>query len=181
MPDIAMFDTAGDSAEHGDATSSGTGSSAVRAPLQHASLRPRRYRLRLVIVGVILVGAVVFLLAEGIGNSLNYFETVQQAWTSKSSLGTSNFRLEGVVVPGTIRRTPDGADFDVSGGGHRIPVVNVGSPPQLFQPDIPVIVVGHFVSPGSLTFFSNQIMVKHSSQYIASYPSRVKAPNGSVH
>ncbi len=59
-------------------------------------------------------------------------------------------------------------------------VQNSGSPPQLFQPDIPVVVVGHFASVGSDVFVSNQIMVKHSAQYIAANPGRVRAPNGSV-
>ncbi len=146
MPEIAMFDH--DREAHGDATRSQVKEADAGGRTQRIAPLRRRHRLRLAIVGVVLIGAVAFLLGEGIGNSLNYFETVQQALTSKSTLGTSNFRLEGVVVPGSIRRTSDGANFEVSGGGHKIPVVNVGSPPQLFQPDIPVIVVGHFVSTG---------------------------------
>jgi len=55
-------------------------------------------------------------------------------------------------------------------------VVNTGSPPELFQPSIPVIAVGHFSGP---TFVSNLILVKHSSNYIAQHPGRVTAPNGS--
>ena len=51
-----------------------------------------------------------------------------------------------------------------------------GSPPQLFQANIPVIAVGHF-SGG--TFVSDEILVKHSSTYIAQHPKRVTAPNGS--
>ena len=38
-----------------------------------------------------------------------------------------------------------------------------------------MIAVGHF--PGA-TFVSDQILVKHSSTYIAQYPNRVTAPNG---
>ena len=53
---------------------------------------------------------------------------------------------------------------------------NIGSPPQLFQANIPVIAVGHFA--GNL-FASDQILVKHSSNYIAQHPTRVTAPNGS--
>jgi cytochrome c-type biogenesis protein CcmE len=54
-------------------------------------------------------------------------------------------------------------------------VHNTGSPPELFQPAIPVIAVGHF--SGS-TFVSNQILVKHTSDYIAAHPGRVTAANG---
>jgi len=139
--------------------------------------RPRR---RLWAAGVVLVAAFVFLLVEGLGSSLDYFDTVHQALAAKASLGTSTFRLEGVVVPGSVHRTAVGADFAVSQGAQVVPVDNTGSPPQLFQSNIPVVVVGHFASTASRTFVSDQIMVKHSANYIANYPARVHAPNGSV-
>lgn len=140
----------------------------------------RRSRRRLWLVAAVLVGALVFLLVEGLGSSLNYFDTVDQALTHRATLGTTTFRLEGVVVPGTIRRTPVGTDFTVSQGTEQVAVRNVGSPPELFQKNIPVVVVGHFASVGSTLFLSNQIMVKHSADYIAAHPNRVKAPNGTV-
>ncbi len=126
---------------------------------------PRRIRLRIISVFVVLGIALVFLLVEGLGSSLNYFDTVQQALSKKTTLGTSVIRLEGVVVAGSIHSTSVGTDFEVSEGRQQVPVVNVGSPPQLFQVGIPVVVVGHFASASSMTFLSNQIMVKHSSNY----------------
>jgi cytochrome c-type biogenesis protein CcmE len=149
------------------------------APASPRRARPR-HRLRLAVVFAVLAAALVFLLAEGLGSSLNYFDTVDQAVAHKLSLGTTTFRLEGVVVPGTIERTSDGADFTIAEGGQRLAVQNSGSPPQLFQPDIPVVVVGHFASTGSDVFVSDQIMVKHSAQYIAAHPGRVTSPDGSV-
>jgi cytochrome c-type biogenesis protein CcmE len=142
-----------------------------------ASRRPR-HRLRLFMVGAVLVGAVIFLLVEGISNSLDYFDTVNQALTQKATLGTGTFRLEGLVVPGSIHNTAVGTDFTVSGGGHSVTVHNTGSPPELFQPDIPVVAVGHFASASSDVFLSNQIEVRHSASYIAQHPGRVRAPNG---
>ncbi len=59
-------------------------------------------------------------------------------------------------------------------------VVNTGSPPQLFQSSIPVVVVGHFTTTSSLDFVSNSILVKHSANYIAQHPGRVTAKNGTV-
>ncbi len=151
-------------------------------PAPASPRRPRpRHRLRLTVVFVVLGAAVVFLLVEGLGSSLNYFDTVDQAVAHRLSLGTTTFRLEGVVVPGTIARTAVGADFTIAEGAQRLAVHNAGTPPQLFQPDIPVVVVGHFASGGSDVFVSNQIMVKHSAQYIAAHPGRVTSPNGSVH
>jgi len=130
-----------------------------------------------VIVGAVLVAAFALLLVKGLGSSLDYFETVDQAIHSKAMLGTRTFRLEGLVVPGTVHRRPGGVDFVASGSKARIDVVNTGNPPELFQSDIPVVVVGHFAGA---TFVSNQIIVDHTAQYVARHPSRVKAPNGST-
>ena len=121
------------------------------------------------------MGAFGFLIVKGLTGSLNYFETVDQALAHRAMLGTQTFRLEGLVVPGSVHRTPDGVSFIAAGTHGRVAVTNNGNPPQLFQPDIPVVVVGHF--SGS-TFLSNQIIVDHTAQYIEEYPKRVEAPNG---
>ena len=151
-----------------------------RPPAAASSLVRRRTRRRLWVVGAVLAAALVFLLVEGLGSSLDYFDTVDQALAHRATLGTSTFRLEGLVVPGTIRRTAVGTDFAVAEGSTRVEVHNSGSPPELFQQNIPVVVVGHFSSGGSPLFVSNEIMVKHSANYIAAHPGRVRAPNGSV-
>jgi len=134
-----------------------------------------RHTARYVVVGLVLVGALVFLLAKGLGSALDFYLPADQAVAQKAQLGGKTFNLEGVVAPGSIHSTPSGVDFVVTSGSTRVPVHNTGSPPQLFQSNIPVIAVGHFT--GDL-FASDQILVKHSSTYIAQHPSRVTAPDG---
>jgi cytochrome c-type biogenesis protein CcmE len=131
-------------------------------------------------VFVVLAGALAFLLVEGLGSSLNYFDTVDQAFAHRATLGTTTFRLEGTVVPGSIRPTATGTDFAIAEGARVVHVTNTGSPPQLFQANIPVVVEGHFTSTTSSRFVSDSILVKHSANYIEQHRSRVKAPNGSV-
>ena len=145
-------------------------------PRQAPQERTPRFRARYLVVGAVLVGAIAFLLFKGLSGSLDYFDTVDQAVAAKATLGAQTLRLEGLVVPGSVVRTASGVDFVAAGTRHRVQVINTGNPPQLFQPDIPVVVVGHF--SGS-TFVSNQIIVDHSAQYIEQYPGRVRAPNGS--
>jgi cytochrome c-type biogenesis protein CcmE len=144
---------------------------------QPPSPRRRHPRWRLLAVAAVLAGAFVFLLVKGLGGSLDYFDTVDQAVHDRAMLGAQTFRLEGLVMPGTVHRTHDGVDFVAAGAKDRVAVVSTGNPPELFQPDIPVVVVGHF--SGSV-FVSNQIIVDHTSQYIEEYPNRVRAPNGST-
>jgi cytochrome c-type biogenesis protein CcmE len=156
----------------------GPAPSTTSATVSRAAPKRRTSRWRLAVVGAILVGAFAFLLVEGLGNSLNYFETVNQALAHKTMLGSQTFRLEGVVVPGTVHRIRGGVSFVAAGSAHNVvDVVNHGNPPQLFQPDIPVVVVGHF--SGS-SFISNQLIVDHTAQYVQAHPNRVRAPNGTT-
>ncbi|MGP0031129.1 MAG: cytochrome c maturation protein CcmE [Acidimicrobiales bacterium] len=131
-------------------------------------------------VFVLLAAALVFLLVEGLGNALNYYDTVTQALAHKSDLGTSTFRLQGYVVPGSIHPTAAGTDFDITQGHHTVAVDNTGTPPQLFQPNIGVVVVGHFASAASTDFLSNQILVKHSSTYAPAPSHSAKAKKGTT-
>jgi cytochrome c-type biogenesis protein CcmE len=138
-------------------------------------------RRRTIGVLVVLVVAIVALLSQGLLHSLNYFDTVDQVLASRAKIGTTTIRLEGVVKPDTITRTARGASFWMIGTGSReVHVISRGTPPQLFQANIPVVVEGHFTSAHSTTFDGTQILVKHTATYIAQHPKRVKAPNGSV-
>lgn len=143
------------------------------------SRQPTRARGRLVLICVVLAAAVGLLLYKGLLSSLDYFDTVDQALDHRAQIGTSVIRLEGVVDCGTVVGTPTGTRFAISGAdGRRVEVRNSGAPPQLFQPNIPVVVVGQFATATSTVFHSNQIMVKHSASYIAANPGRVRAPTG---
>ncbi|HUY67079.1 MAG TPA: cytochrome c maturation protein CcmE [Acidimicrobiales bacterium] len=134
------------------------------------------HRMRYAVVGIVLVGSLAFLMAKGLGTSLNFYLPADQAVQQEASLGGRTFNLEGTVRAGSVRPTPDGVDFVVTAGATEVRVENTGSPPGLFQPGIPVIAVGHFAGAA---FVSDQILVKHSSTYIAQHPDRVAAANGS--
>jgi cytochrome c-type biogenesis protein CcmE len=163
-------------------TASATPTTGVDAEPADAPARPARparaggSRRRLIAVGVVLAAAFALLLVKGLGGSLDYFDTVDQAVAQKAALGTRTLRLEGLVVPGTVHQNGSTVRFVAAGKLHRVQVVNHGDPPELFQPDVPVVVVGHFA--GS-QFVSDQILVAHGAQYREEHPDRVKAPDGS--
>ena len=139
--------------------------------------RPRTHRrLRFFVVGAVIVGAVTFLLYQGLSNSIQYFLTANQAVAQRARLGSQTFRLEGTVVPGTVHRVPGGVDFRIASGPAKVAVTEQGSPPELFRAGVPVVLVGHFQGQG---FLSDQIMVKHSASYVAQHPNRVRASDGS--
>jgi cytochrome c-type biogenesis protein CcmE len=150
------------------------------SPVEPPESSSRSNRRSWIVVSV-LVLAVGALLVQGLLSNLNYFETVDQAFSHRASLGTNDFRLEGLVTKGTIVRTNQGADFTIQGSHNRSVLVHeIGQPPQLFQSNIPVVVDGHFTSAQSVTFVAHQVIVKHTSYYVERHPRRVKAPNGSV-
>jgi cytochrome c-type biogenesis protein CcmE len=138
----------------------------------------RRSRTKMVrallLLGLILAG-LGFVLFKGASSALEYYLTVQQANAHRATLGTSTFRMEGVVVPGSIDPTPSGVDFTIRYNHAEDRVVEIGNPPQLFQPNIPVVIQGHFQGN---EFISDLIMVKHSSNYIAEHPNRIKYAGG---
>lgn len=161
-------------------TADAGGAGARLAPVAPPARRVRARGRFFLVVGL-LCAAIAVLLYKGLVSSLNYYETVDYALAHRGQLGTSSFRLEGVVVRGSIRASATGATFSISGADCReVQVVNVSSPPGLFQPGIPVVVVGQFSSATSATFDSNQILVKHSATYIAAHPGRVTVPEGEV-
>lgn len=146
-----------------------------RPPAPAGKSRAKMVR-SLVVLGLILV-ALAYVLFKGATNSLEYFLTVQQANANRAKLGNTAFRMEGVVVPGSIVTTPVGVDFTIRYSGSADRVIDYGNPPQLFQPNIPVVLEGHFQGNA---FLSDVIMVKHSSNYVAEHPNRIKNAGGTA-
>jgi cytochrome c-type biogenesis protein CcmE len=130
--------------------------------------------LRLKVAGVVIVAALGFLVFKGLTSAIVYFHTANEALSERAQLGNSTFQLEGTVVKGTVHRIgPNEVAFAISHGGATIQIDNQGTPPQMFRPGLPVVVVGHFVGKTD-RFSSDQIMVKHSAEYVAQHPNRVK-------
>ncbi len=149
--------------------------------LTPVSPTPTKRSRRTWVVLFLLVIVIGIMLSQGMLQSLNYFKTVGEVYQDRTSIGTREVRLEGMVVKGTVERTSQGATFTIRGAKTELVTVTaVGTPPQLFRAGIPVVVVGSFTSPTSYSFHANQIMVKHSAEYIEKNPGRVKGSDGTV-
>jgi cytochrome c-type biogenesis protein CcmE len=166
-------------------SSGDAGTAPIRTKPAAKPLSPeqKRQKRRLAVVGLVIVAAIGFLIFKGITSAVVFFKTANEAVAQRATLGNSTFQLEGTVVPGTVRtvrsHNTTTVGFLIESSGVKVAVNNTGSPPQLFQPGIPVIVVGHFVGATD-KFASDQILVKHSNSYIAAHPNRVKALNGTT-
>jgi cytochrome c-type biogenesis protein CcmE len=146
---------------------------AARGPRRRRQVRTKR---RLTGAAVVIVAAISFLLYKGLTSAIVYFKTANEAVAERAMLGNTTFQIEGVVVRGSVHKVgADAIAFSITSNGVSVGVVNSGEPPQLFQAGIPVVLAGHFAG-GTDVFDSDQILVKHSNQYIAEYPNRVKVP-----
>jgi cytochrome c-type biogenesis protein CcmE len=139
------------------------------------ALRRRRAllgsRRRQVIAGLVIAGAISFLLLEGLNNATVYFKTADQAVADKAALGARQFRIEGTVEPG-VHQVGTTTDFSIFANGVHVAVVDTGDPPQLFKPGVPVVLEGHW---DGAVYASDQIMVKHSASYVEAHPDRLKS------
>ncbi len=107
---------------------------------------------------VIIVGFLVFNLSD----ALVYYRTPTEVVQEVAPDPAGRMRLGGQVEAGTVVGTADGVDFVVSDGTTAISVSHTGSPQQLFQEGIGVVVEGSW--DGS-RFHSDTMIVKHDEQY----------------
>ena len=126
---------------------------------------------RLTIVIVVVAAAIGFLVWQGLGNATLYFKTADEAVRERDELGDRRFRIEGAVLAGSVKEDGDGVDFRITAKGVEVAVRHRGDPPELFQPDIPVVLEGRWQGT---TFESDRIMVRHSSEYREDNPDRVR-------
>lgn len=129
-------------------------------------------RRRRIVAGIVITSAMGFLLFRAVGDATVYFKTADEAVAQRQSLGSHRFRVEGMVVAGSVHAEATEVDFRIRGEkGSTIDVVHTGDVPELFQSDIPVVMEGRFVGAN---FVSDRILVKHTNEYKAQNPDRVE-------
>ncbi len=128
-------------------------------------------RRRLWLAGIVVLGALGFLVFQGLGNATLYFRTADEAVAQRDELGDRRFRIEGDVVDGSVRQEGNDVSFILTSKSVEVPVRHKGDPPELFRPGIPVVLEGRFQGEH---FSSDRILVRHSETYVAENPDRVQ-------
>jgi cytochrome c-type biogenesis protein CcmE len=117
-----------------------------------------------VAVLVVLAGVVGVVAWQARGATV-FFKNADEAVAERESLGTRNFRLQGTVVGQPARgEGNEPTRFAVAYGGVSVDVVHRGSEPALFKAGLPVVVEGHWNTPGT-AFESSRLLVKHTEDY----------------
>lgn len=123
-----------------------------------------------IIMGVFAVaaGAVLY---QALTSARVFFLNVDEAIEQRSTLGEDTFRMQGTVVSEPDISEGGSLLFTVSFGGADAQVRHVGDEPSnLFKLGEQVVAEGHWEGD---TFESNQILVKHSEEYVEDNPNRV--------
>lgn len=82
-------------AASGDSGSGGGVAGGGARPAGPGRSRSRKTKVRLLVAGAVLLGVFAFLLVEGLANSLNYFETVNQAIAQRERSGRRRSASKG--------------------------------------------------------------------------------------
>jgi cytochrome c-type biogenesis protein CcmE len=134
-------------------------------PLTPPPTSPRkRNRLRYTIVAILCLGAVGWMLVL-MQRNVVFFKPVSQAVHDEAHDGVRTMRIGGGVMPDSIQQRSNGADFDLTEGGVTVHIHHTGDEPELFRPCAPVVAEGHWSAPGSSTFDSTRLLIKHGANY----------------
>ncbi|MCC6225465.1 MAG: cytochrome c maturation protein CcmE [Microthrixaceae bacterium] len=157
--------------EHDDAESP----DAAPLDLTPREVAPRRSSSRRrwggLIALIVVVGGLGFVLFEGLNNATVYFYNVDEAVAKRDELGTSRFRIQGNVVPGTVEDSGSTMEFDLKYRDAVLHVAHRGDVPDLFKPSIPVVLEGTFAEDGR-EYRSDRMLLRHDSSYDEKHQDR---------
>ncbi|PWG03723.1 cytochrome c maturation protein CcmE [Sphingosinicella humi] len=129
-------------------------------------MKAKNQRLTLLILAIAAVLGAVLLGMSALKEQAAYFYAPADVARKGVPLDQA-VRIGGMVVPGSIKRDPDGVSIDFVVGDETeatIPVRFKGIVPDLFKEDSGVVAEGRFQADG--TFVASEILAKHDENYM---------------
>lgn len=169
----------------GDGTSTDESSSLNLEPRPVAPTSPRRRRLVPASLLALVIAALGFVLLQTLGDASLFFYNADDAVAQRDDLSDQRFRVQGMPFGNPISteierdgRLEVAVVFPIRFEDGVIDVVHVGSPAELFQPGVPVVLEGQWVQgfPAGADpvvggandgwhFASTDMVVKHDNEY----------------
>ncbi|HEX7734486.1 MAG TPA: cytochrome c maturation protein CcmE [Ktedonobacteraceae bacterium] len=135
--------------------------------------RPRRRRLpwSIVLAGLVILGAVAYLIYANTQSNAAYDMTVSQLKQCSACVSQA-VRVEGTVQKGSIQRddATQRLAFVISDGQQSLSVVYNGVVPDIFNAGIQVVVEGHYSGQHS-AFQAQTLLTKCPSKFTAATPT----------
>jgi cytochrome c-type biogenesis protein CcmE len=131
-------------------------------------------RMKFVLGGLVIVGALVWLGFVGFQESKAYYITVEEFGAMQGTLQGKTFKVAGDVVPGSIDRSQSPMQFLISSNGKTLRVRYVGKDviPDTFKDESKAVVEGDLGQDG--IFQARRIEAKCASKYEAEYEKKTK-------
>ena len=165
------------------------------------SLAPRSGgRTKFLIGGLLIIGAIIYLIATSLQSTAQYFYTVDEIQAKGSTIVGKNLRASGAVLGETIQYDPqtltirfevvnvsnDNAEIERAGGlaevlhqavsnpnATRMTVEYVGPKPDLLKDEAQAIVTGKLGEDG--VFYAEELLLKCPTRYEEALPTQVVA------
>jgi cytochrome c-type biogenesis protein CcmE len=152
---------------------------------------------KFVIGGMLVLGAVVFLIWTATSSTSEYFLTIEELHAKGASIANRNLRVSGAVIGDTIQYDPqsltltfevahvpgDNAVIETEGGladalhaavidpsRERMTIVYVGPKPDLLRNEAQAIVTGHVGEDG--VFYADELLLKCPTKYEEAVPEQ---------
>ena len=143
-------------------------------PLPGSAIRSAR----VIIAAAVVIAAMGYLIFTGLQSTSVYYMTVSELTASGSSSPVRPFgdvRVAGIVQENSVQRTPGDPTvrFIMADEGGSIPVVYRGLVPDIFGPNIQVVVEGKYTNG---VFQASTLLAKCPSKFTSQIPTPVSAP-----
>lgn len=146
---------------------------------------PRRRRLLPAALLAVVIAALGFVLLQTLGDASLFFYNADDAVAQRDDLTDQRFRVQGMPFGDPVSteieregRLEPAVVFPIRFADEVIDVVHVGSPAELFQPGVPVVLEGQWVrgfpagaepivdgADDGWHFASTDMVVKHDNEY----------------
>lgn len=139
---------------------------------ENTALKRRRKRLRLsfLLAGVAIAAAVAYLVYANTQANAVYYMTVAELRHCATCATQQSVRVAGFVKPGSIVKNEEAqsVNFVITANGQSLPVTYSGIVPDIFGPNIQVVVEGHYTGQGP--FNAQQLLAKCPSKFTVATP-----------
>ena len=124
-----------------------------------------RNRQRFIIGGLIILGALSYIIYGGMQEAIVYFVTPSELKAKELASADKFLRMGGMVVMGTLQKDVKNLTyrFELTDGNASFPVFFRGVPPDLFTEGKGAVVEGRIGPDG--VFQAATVMAKHAEEY----------------
>lgn len=146
----------------------------TESAISEEQVEPRRRRrkipLSFLLAGVVILGAVAYLIYANTQSNAAYDLTVSQLMQCKSCMA-QDVRVEGTVLKGSIQNNSANQQlsFVISDGSRSLPVMYTGVVPDIFSAGIQVVVEGRYSGQGA--FQATTLLTKCPSKFTVATPT----------